>query len=247
MSPADRETLSVDALSAGAMTPFHEPLLRSAVTHLRPALRQRAILLDLGCGYGAVTAAMKMAAPRLVGLDLDPEAVAYARLRCPDVPYVVGDAHDIPFANNSVDALLSVSTLQYTRWRPVLTECHRVLKPGGRGVFIENLRGNPLVACYRLLRRLAWLAPSFPGLGPMSRDPVPLRHINWNERQAFAEVFGEAESTAHYLTTPLAVVGARMFRSLAGFDRTLLGARPELAQRAWIMTVNVTKAPAAGT
>lgn len=247
MSPEDRETLSVDALSAGAMTPFHEPLLRSAVTHLRPALRQGSILLDLGCGYGAVTAAMRVAGPILAGLDRDSEAVAHARQRCPDVPSVVGDAHDIPFATNSVDALLSVSTLQYTRWRRVLSECHRVLKPGGRGVFIENLRGNPLVASYRLLRRLAWLAPSFPGLRPMRRDPVPLRHIDWNERHTFAEVFDQADTTAHYVTTPLALVQPRLFRSLAGLDRTLLGARPALAQWAWIMTVNVTKAPAAGT
>lgn len=238
---ADENILSLAALSAGAMTMFHEPLLRSAIVHLRPALGKNSILLDLGCGYGTVAAAMSGEGLALTGLDRDPEAVRYAQKRCPDVRYLLADAHNIPFATGSIDALLSLSVLQYVDWRRVIAECHRVLRIGGRAVFIENLRGNPLVAFYRLLRRVAWLVPSFPGLRRMTVDKVPLEHIAWRERHEFADVFGWAEPTAHYLTSPLALVQTSLFGSLAALDRRLLGARSSLAERAWIMTVKVTK------
>ncbi len=239
--------LALVGLSAGPMTMFHEPLLRTAIAHLRPALANDAILLDLGCGYGSVAAAMRSEGMTLAGLDRDPEAVRYAQRRCPHVRYLVADAHDIPFATGCIDALLSVSVLQYVDWRRVIVECHRVLKIGGRAVFIENLRGNPFVAIYRVLRRVAWLLPALPGLRRIASDAVPLEHIDWHERHQFAEVFGSAENTAHYLTTPLALVQTSLFDRLAHLDHGLLATRPGLARRAWLMTVKVTKTRVDGT
>jgi len=46
---------------------------------------------------------------------------------------IVCDIHDLPFKDNSIDAVMSLAVLEHVREPPVvLKEVHRVLKPGGR-------------------------------------------------------------------------------------------------------------------
>jgi SAM-dependent methyltransferase len=160
-----------------------------------------------------------------------------------------GDVHALPFAAGSFDALFSLSVLQYGDAPTVLRECARVLKPGGKAVFIENLQGNPLAQSYRALhRRLRWqYAP----------DMTPRAHLQWEQRAQFGDFFGQVEFTVCHLTTPLAFVvpalknrlwGAPMalhslplYRFLHGVDRRLLRRFPHLARYGWILVARVAK------
>lgn len=97
------------------------------------------IVVDLGCGRGrhliAHAAEQEGCGGRFVGLDSSTEAIAEARRANADerVEFVVHDIEDrLPFADGECDAVLSVNTLEAIRDKgALLTEIHRILKPGG--------------------------------------------------------------------------------------------------------------------
>jgi ubiquinone/menaquinone biosynthesis C-methylase UbiE len=103
--------------------------------HLRPGMR----LLDCGCGSGSVTAGLAAAvAPgEVVGLDLDPEQLAFARESAPGrgiarVRVVQGSVYALPFPDASFDAVHAHALLYHLR-EPLcaLREVRRVLRSGG--------------------------------------------------------------------------------------------------------------------
>lgn len=100
-------------------------------------------LADLGCGTGALLGAVA-AAPgggdiRMVGLDVTPSMLAYARRRLPpSVPLVAADAGALPLRDATLDTVVSVSSFHY--WADpaaALAEVRRVLRPGGRLVITD--------------------------------------------------------------------------------------------------------------
>jgi len=94
-------------------------------------------IVDLGCGPGDLSAELhrRLRDARIVGIDLSPSmmqlasrhATADGRLR-----FIVGNAERLPFANESVDLLVSTLTLHHlSAPGPVFAEIARVLAPGG--------------------------------------------------------------------------------------------------------------------
>ena len=93
---------------------------------------QASAILDAGCGTGGNLAHLDGSGAR-VGLDAAPEALAGCRSRGL-ARLVRGDASQLPFADGSFDAVLSLSVI-YHQWvgepTRALRELHRVLRPGG--------------------------------------------------------------------------------------------------------------------
>jgi SAM-dependent methyltransferase len=72
-------------------------------------------LLEVGCGEGAVTEhlALRAGAPgRVVGLDLDVPALHAAWERRAGATFVTGDAHALPFDDDTFDAVALIESLQ---------------------------------------------------------------------------------------------------------------------------------------
>jgi ubiquinone/menaquinone biosynthesis C-methylase UbiE len=92
--------------------------------------------LDIGCGTGQNLRLMDGLNPaRVVGLDLSPIALEFARKACSQCELVRSDLnHALPFADQSFDVATIFSVL-YHRWinseLAVLAEARRVLRPGG--------------------------------------------------------------------------------------------------------------------
>ena len=106
------------------------PLLAAAGA--RPGMR----LLDAcsGPGYAAAAAAEQGAAT--IGMDFSPPMVAHASRHYPRVQFVVGDAEELPFAQENLDAVVTnFGLLHLARPERFLQEAHRVLRPGGRVAF----------------------------------------------------------------------------------------------------------------
>jgi malonyl-CoA O-methyltransferase len=98
-----------------------------------------ATVLDLGCGTGFFSTALKTRFPQAsyIGLDLAQGMVEFSRERFPHAgTWLVGDAEALPLASNSVDLVFSSLAIQWC-YRPehLFAELARVLRPGGRCVF----------------------------------------------------------------------------------------------------------------
>lgn len=100
-------------------------LLRAALD-----LRVGDALLDVGCGTGWFTRQAAAAGARVVGLDPDAQALAFARRRGPDaLCFVRGDAVCLPFADRSFDKLMSVAALCFVpQWPRAAAEIVRVCR-----------------------------------------------------------------------------------------------------------------------
>jgi SAM-dependent methyltransferase len=99
-----------------------------------PLLPADARVLDLGAGAGH---SYEQLAPReSVGVDIDPGALAGQQRETH-----VADMRDLPFADGSFGAVLSVQSLEHVPdGDAVLREVRRVLAPGGTAVFITPNR-----------------------------------------------------------------------------------------------------------
>ena len=112
-----------------------ENYLAVAETVLRLLGPETGRLIDVGCGGGANAAAFATAGWRVVGLDLSPGQLRFARGRGIDV--VQADATAMPFDDASFDA--AVSTWLHTDvddFAAVLREIARVLRPAAPFVYV---------------------------------------------------------------------------------------------------------------
>jgi SAM-dependent methyltransferase len=103
---------------------------------------ERGRLLDVGCGNGRFLGEMRSLGWDVVGVEPDPQAAAVAREN-QGVPVVEGMLEDAAFEPASFDAVHLSHVVEHV-YDPVslLTECRRVLRPGGRLVLTTpNLDG----------------------------------------------------------------------------------------------------------
>jgi ubiquinone/menaquinone biosynthesis C-methylase UbiE len=94
-------------------------------------------ILDVACGPGILSAALAARAREVVAFDLTPEMLEKARQRCAragltNVTFREGSATDLPFGDNSFDAVVTrLSIHHFDEPQRVLDEMCRVLRPGG--------------------------------------------------------------------------------------------------------------------
>ncbi len=101
----------------------------------RMPVEQGDAVVDLGTGSGyALRALRERGIGRGYGLDGAPEMARNARSYTadPDVGFLVGDFDDLPFADDSVDHVVTMEAFYYAADpRRTLEEVRRILKPGG--------------------------------------------------------------------------------------------------------------------
>jgi SAM-dependent methyltransferase len=87
-------------------------------------------ILDVGCGTGWFTRRFAQSNGwNVTGLDNDAERLAYARTQCRNERYQAGDARALPFADASIDRVVSVAALCFIDdWRLALHEMARVAR-----------------------------------------------------------------------------------------------------------------------
>ena len=112
------------------------PLQLCAMVADRYLERRAGILLDVGCGRGDQSRAMSQIGFEVIGCDLSPRARDWAAGQ-----YTVAvfnfETDRFPWSDDSVDAVFCKSMIEHMREPDrLVSECRRVLKPGGRAVFI---------------------------------------------------------------------------------------------------------------
>ena len=92
-------------------------------------------VLDAGCGTGGLILRLRAAHPewKYSGIDFMPLACELARERCgPEVDVRVASITDLPFADESFDAVVSADVIcQVVNPEDAMREFFRVLRPGG--------------------------------------------------------------------------------------------------------------------
>lgn len=91
-------------------------------------------VLDIGCGTGYGTAEMAQHAKDATGVDLSPEAIAYARQHYPlaNTTFLAASATALPFPGASFDVITAFEVIEHLRdWQTLLQEARRSLHPGG--------------------------------------------------------------------------------------------------------------------
>ena len=97
-------------------------------------------ILDVGCGFGGTIASLndRFQQLHLTGLNIDPRQLERARQQVVPradnaITFVEGDACQMPFPDQSVDAVLAVECIFHFPSRAAFfQEARRVLRPGGR-------------------------------------------------------------------------------------------------------------------
>jgi ubiquinone/menaquinone biosynthesis C-methylase UbiE len=113
-------------------------------------LRRGARVADLGCGSGAFTELLRRHGYASVGLDISPRLIALGRSKYADLDLIEGDAENLPFGAEEFDGVLLSGLLHhFPDPSRLITEVHRVLKPGGRFVSFDPNRLNPFMYLYR--------------------------------------------------------------------------------------------------
>jgi len=120
----------------GADPEYTEQILPLVAEHLDGV----ADLLDLGCGEGQVArAAAAAGVPRVIGLDPALAQVGAARGRGGAPRYLQAGAHGLPVASGSFDAVVACLVMEHIPdLDTALAEVARVLRPGGRFLFLLN-------------------------------------------------------------------------------------------------------------
>jgi ArsR family transcriptional regulator len=93
-------------------------------------------VLDIASGDGALAELLSPIAEHVACLDISERVVAAGRRRLAkrrNVSFDVGDMHQLPVEDGTIDTALLMHALTYTN-EPgaVFAEVHRVLRPGGR-------------------------------------------------------------------------------------------------------------------
>ena len=100
-------------------------------------------VIELGCGTGYVSAWLKRRGARVVGIDTSRAQLTNARLNQRefglDFPLIHGNAEEVPLAAGTFDLAISeygaCLWCDPYRWIP---EAARLLRPGGRLIFLTN-------------------------------------------------------------------------------------------------------------
>jgi 2-polyprenyl-3-methyl-5-hydroxy-6-metoxy-1,4-benzoquinol methylase len=139
-------------------------------------------VLDFGCGNGWLSVYLAARGAKVWGIDISLKLIeqanqfAYDKNLADTIHFSKMAGEDLTFCNNSFDLVLGSAILHHTDIEPALSGIRRVLKPGGKAIFIEPLNHNLLLRSWRkvtpwrrsptekafLLRDLAYVRSVFP-------------------------------------------------------------------------------------
>jgi len=188
-------------------------------------------VLELGCGIESLGFELAARDVEVVGVDISPVAVAQASRRAEDsgldlATFVEMNAEELEFDDSSFDGVIGTAVLHHLDVDKACRGMARVLRPGGRAVFVEPLGHNRLINAYRLRTPEA-----------RTQDEHPLRRVDFLTAEGY---FEHVELDAFHLLSALSgpfsgrAPGRWIHSVMARIDHVLLGRRSPLRWQAWI-------------
>lgn len=98
-------------------------------------------ILDVGCAAGNFTNNISHIFPRakITGIDAYSRAIEYGKNKYPHINFILADAHNLPFKNNSFDLIICYETIEHIiDPLKALKEMRRVLRNDGNALVVMD-------------------------------------------------------------------------------------------------------------
>lgn len=148
------------------------------------------VVLEYGCGQGRFSHWLYGRGASLVGIDISQfnierceEYFAANGADASRYRFAVMDAHALQLGDASVDFVIGNGILHHLDLHMAFTEIDRVLKPGGKGLFIEPLGGHPVMKIYRKVSNYQTDDEQ-----PLGRAELRYLREKWNARLSFSGI-----------------------------------------------------------
>lgn len=207
--------------------------------HLLGDVRGRKVL-DFGCGNGENTLILANRGAAVLAMDISTASIKVAEKRLAvneaenKAAFFAGSAHDLPLADNSVDVVFGMAILHHLDLKFASREVFRVLKEGGKAIFLEPVRNSKLIWFVRNL-----IPYQQPDISPFERP------LTDSELSEFAGQFSSYSSRAFCLPymnlIELFVSNDRILNPLRQFDQRVLRNLPFTRYYATIRVVEMKK------
>ncbi|MFI5327009.1 MAG: class I SAM-dependent methyltransferase [Candidatus Rokuibacteriota bacterium] len=168
-----------------------KPLDRHLLNRFAEDVRDRGLVADLGCGPGHVARYLHEQGVRMLGIDLAPRMIEWARKLSPEIEFRVGDMRALELLDGALAGLVAFYSLIHLEERemvPTLRELRRVLAPGGllliafhigeETVHRDELWGHAVSLDFRFLMPArvvtSLIEAGFVALERIEREPYPV-------------------------------------------------------------------------
>jgi SAM-dependent methyltransferase len=199
-------------------------------------------VLDYGCGNGEFSRILACRGAHVVGIDISPKLIEQASISVASMglngfspQFTVGDAHHTPFPDDTFDYVVGNGALHHLDLDKAYAEIHRVLKPGGKALFMEPMYHHPLLW---ILRRLT------PKTHTEDEKPLSLADMSKAKRW-----FHNCSHREHFLIAvcfaPVHLLGERFSLAVLGavdrLDQVVMRLIPGLRNFAWLSVMTMQK------
>jgi len=117
--------------------PYFHPLIIGRIKKFLSLAEPLSSALDVGCGTGLSTIALKEIAQNVIGVDASAEMIALAP-RENGIKYFVAPAENLPFGENEFDIITLSQVFHWLDTDKFLVQANRVLRPNGWLVAYDN-------------------------------------------------------------------------------------------------------------
>ena len=130
--------------------PSDTPFALEYAYHLLGDVKDKKVL-DYGCGSGENCVLLASYGANAIGIVVSPELVELAEYRIhlhqleEKAEFRVGSAHTMPLDDESIDVVFGMAILHHLDLELSSKEVFRVLKKGGRAIFLEPVRNSKFV------------------------------------------------------------------------------------------------------
>ena len=120
-------------------------------------------IADIGCGGGFLTNDLAQTYTEVHGLDASQSSLEIAKSKDPQakVHYQLGDAYQLPYADQSMDVVCAMDFLEHVDDpKKVISECARILKP--EGLFFYHTFNRNFISWLIVIKFMEWFVPNTP-------------------------------------------------------------------------------------
>lgn len=207
---------------------------------VKKSINKNSIVLDFACGNGENAFYAARFAKKVIGIDISKEGIKNCKLNAVDLgldrkcKFLVMDGEKMKFPDNYFDFCVEYGALHHVDLQIALNEIKRVLKPGGKFVFVEALRHNPFIHAYRRLTphlRTKWEVNHILGVDSLKKIEKAFKNVkvkNFHLASIFAVPF---RKTSYF---------QKLLKILEKIDAIILK-NSKINKFAWIMIISGEK------